>query len=585
MRRRGRFALQALLLASLCFCAALAADAAPFDGHDTHDADYAAREAGADVDSSEGTGGGLLESLDADYASPPPDALQNAASGGSHAGYPPAPPRTASSGSDDDVTRFADARDNHFVLTKAAGRLAQMELLEDMALIKDLAVLIISAACGGAAALALGQPSLLGHLAAGAVVGPGGFALVEELIQVETVAQLGVLFMLFGLGLELDGERVRRVRGPALGGAALQLAALAGGGAALGVLGGASAATGALAGAYVAQSSTPLVVRCLQEGRACATPHGELMLALLVLQDVSLGVLLSLLASAGGGEAGGAASRAAKALAALAALLGGAALAARHGGARRALERLAAGPAREHAQLALCAACLAAALAAQRVGLSLEVGAFAGGLALSAPHAATSSSSSLQHDDSDDAHPPHGIAAALEPVRSFFGALFLVAVGMTMRVGFLWAHKGVLIGAACFIALAKAIVTATSLAACGVPRRTAAACGLGLANVGELGFVLLSRALGAGLISRRLFLLLVGTTALSLCATPVVFAAGVRRAARGAPRRGSAGGQYDGDSSASDGGALLPLTAQRGGAGLRARDAKRGADDFSPYGP
>ena len=583
MRRRGRSAVRALLLASLCLCAAFAA---PFDGHDTHDADYAAREAGADVDSSEGaTGGGLLESLDADYASPPPDAAQDAASGATHGGYPPAPPRTASSGSDDDVTRFADSRDNHFVMTKAAGRLAQMELLEDMALIKDLAVLIIAAACGGAAALALGQPSLLGHLAAGAVVGPGGFALVEELIQVETVAQLGVLFMLFGLGLELDGERVRRVRGPALGGAALQLAALAGGGAALGVLGGASAATGALAGAYVAQSSTPLVVRCLQEGRACATPHGELMLALLVLQDVSLGVLLSLLASAGGGDAGGAASRAAKALAALAALLGGAALAASHGGARRALERLAAGPAREHAQLALCAACLAAALAAQRAGLSLEVGAFAGGLALSAPHAATSSA---QHDDTDDSgHPPHGIAAALEPVRSFFGALFLVAVGMTMRVGFLWAHKGVLVCAALFIAAAKAIVTAASLAACGVPRRTAAACGLGLANVGELGFVLLSRALGAGLLSRRLFLLLVGTTALSLCATPAVFAAGVRRAARGAPRRGSSGaaGGMHGDDDAGDGGALLPLTAQRGGAGLRARDAKRGADDFSPYGP
>ena len=592
MRRRCRAPLSSLLLlcAALCFCAPSAAQA--FDGQDTHDADYASREPGAEVESNDG--GGLLSSLDADYVTPPPapgDAAHASgamtasdASGtrrGSAAGYPPAPPRTPSGVSaaegDEGVTRFADDRDNRYVLTKAAGRLAQMELLEDMALIRDLAVLIIAAAAGGSAALAAGQPALLGHLAAGALVGPGGLGLVEELIQVETVAQLGVLFLLFGLGVELDGERVRRVRGPALGGAALQLAALAAGGAALSRVGGGTAATGALAGAYVAQSSTPLVLRCLQEGRACATAHGELMLAMLVLQDVALGVQLSLLASSSSSSAGGgAAMRVARALAVLAALLAGAAAAASHGGARRAAERLAAGPSKEHAQLALCGACLAAALAAQRAGLSLEVGAFAGGLALSAPSASAPASA-------DDATPqPHGIAAALEPVRAFFGALFLAAVGMTMRVGFLWAHCGVLLAAALFIGVAKAAVTTASLAACGVPRRTAAACGLGLCNVGELGFVLLSRARGAGLLSRRLFLLLLGTTALSLCATPAVFAAGVRRVApRGGARRG-----YSSSASlaaADADGPLLPLTAQRGGAGLRARDAKRGPDE-SPYG-
>ena len=130
MRRRGRSVLHALFVAALCLCAARAA---PFEGQDTHDADYAAREAGPESDSSDGGGesGGLLESLDADYAVPPPG--PPAATG---SGYPPAPPRTPSgAGSDEEVTHFADARDNRYVLTKAAGRLAQMELLEDMALI------------------------------------------------------------------------------------------------------------------------------------------------------------------------------------------------------------------------------------------------------------------------------------------------------------------------------------------------------------------------------------------------------------------------------------------------------------------
>jgi Kef-type K+ transport system membrane component KefB len=536
-----------------------------------------------------------------------------------------------------------------------------------MTLIRDLAILIVASAVGGLTAAAAGQPVLLGYLGAGAVCGPGGLGLIEEMIQVETVAQLGVVFLLFGLGLEFDGRRVRRVRAPALGGTALATAMLAALGSALAAAGGAPRAAGAFAGAYVSQSSTALVVKCLQDARATSAPHGELMLALLIVQDVLLGVMLSLLPAFGsaddgdasggdgaaflggaatapgsavggsGGGAGGGASAAvarsaARAAAALLLALGGAAAGARHGGPRRALERLAArgasGP--EHAQLALCGACLAAALAGDAAGLSLEVGAFAGGLLLSdnaataAPPAAGASAKqphsthsalgaighalhigaagavgaiapASSHDHDDDAahasaehaaaHGSHGVGAHLDGVRTFFGALFLAAVGMTMHFGFLWAHKGVLIAAAMGIALTKTAVMGAALAAWGVPRRTALACALGLANVGELGFVLLSRARGLGVISRPLFLLLVGTTALSLWATPAVFATGVRRAARGGG--GGGGGRGDARSSGvsfgyegsgrSGGGSLEEgglSSAQRGAAGLRARETR-----------
>jgi CPA2 family monovalent cation:H+ antiporter-2 len=489
------------------------------------------------------------------------------------------------------------------VLTKAGGALAQMALLEDMTLIRDLAVLIVAAAVGGLAAAAARQPVLLGYLAAGALCGPGGLGLIEEMVQVETVAQLGVVFLLFGLGLEFDVRRVRRVRAPALAGTALQLALLGGGGAALAAAAGAPLAAGAFAGAYVTQSSTALVVKCLQEARALTAPHGELMLAALVVQDVLLGVMLSILPAfgddasgdvvassdadgaplggmmgergGGGGSGAGAArvvaARAARAAAALAVALGGAALGARHGGPRRALARLASGAGgAEHAQLALCAVCLASALAAHQAGLSLEVGAFAGGLLLCANGRGAAADAAVDSDPREPAPAPSDhVGAHIEPVRNFFGALFLAAVGMTMQVPFLWAHKGVLLLAALGIGAAKAAAICASLLLCGVPRRTAAACGLGLANVGELGFVLLSRARGLGIISRPLFLLLVGTTALSLWATPGVFAAGVRRAARGG------GGRADGRG-AWGGGALPGAAEEEGSAGYGTGAARAG---------
>jgi len=129
----------------------------------------------------------------------------------------------------------------------------------------------------------------------------------------------------------------------------------------------------------------------------------------------------------------------------------------------------------------------------------------------------------------------------------------------------------VLLAAALGIGTAKAAIVAASLLACGVPRRTALGCGLGLANVGELGFVLLSRARAVGLLSKPLFLLLLGSTALSLAATPAVSAAGLRVAGLGRRRgrRISVGGE---------GWETLPVSAAPAGfgrGGLRVRDPRR----------
>ena len=94
---------------------------------------------------------------------------------------------------------------------------------EDFRLIVDLVTVLAAAAAGGILAAVLRQPILLGYLLAGMVVGPAGLGLIKELIQVETLAQFGVAFLLFALGVEFSFSELKKVKGISLGGGGLQI--------------------------------------------------------------------------------------------------------------------------------------------------------------------------------------------------------------------------------------------------------------------------------------------------------------------------------------------------------------------------
>lgn len=93
----------------------------------------------------------------------------------------------------------------------------------DLRLISDLVVVIVFATCGGIAFACAGQPVITGYLLAGSIIGPGGFNFVSEMVQVETVAQFGVIFLLFALGLEFSTTKLRVVRAVAVLGGLLQI--------------------------------------------------------------------------------------------------------------------------------------------------------------------------------------------------------------------------------------------------------------------------------------------------------------------------------------------------------------------------
>ncbi|KAI9124283.1 hypothetical protein K1719_005583 [Acacia pycnantha] len=121
----------------------------------------------------------------------------------------------------EDTPMLIDRKDNVFIISNFKSKYPVLRL--DLRLISNLVVAIVSATCGGVAFALAGQPVITGYLLAGSIVGPGGFNFISEMVHVETVAQFGVIFLLFVLGLEFSMTKLRVVRAVAVLGGLLQV--------------------------------------------------------------------------------------------------------------------------------------------------------------------------------------------------------------------------------------------------------------------------------------------------------------------------------------------------------------------------
>ncbi|AFY46157.1 Kef-type K+ transport system, membrane component [Nostoc sp. PCC 7524] len=376
---------------------------------------------------------------------------------------------------------------------------------EDFRLIVDLVSVLAVAACGGLLAAMLRQPVLLGYLIGGMVVGPAGLGLIKEVVQVETLAQFGVAFLLFALGVEFSFAELKKVKAIALGGGGLQIAltilvtvVVCGVTGAWGTL----PAKGVFLGSILSLSSTAVVLKCLMERNETETPHGQVMLGILVVQDLALGLMLAVLPALNEpGEAIG--------IAVLTALVRIGLFAA---GAVVAgiwlipplLRLLARTESRELFLLGVVALCLGIALLTEYLGLSIEMGAFVAGLMIS----------EVEYADQTLTY--------VEPLRDIFASLFFAAIGMLIDPVFLWNNLELILGLVALVFVGKFLIITPLVKLFRYPLKTALIAGLGLAQIGEFSFVLASEGQALGLVSRRIYLLILGTTAVTLMITPFV---------------------------------------------------------------
>lgn len=400
------------------------------------------------------------------------------------------------------LERLIDSSDNEFVISNPKN--GTMELQQDHRLITDIVIIICAATIGAAVFGALGQQFITGFLLSGSLIGPGGFGLVVELVQVETLAQFGVVFLLFSLGVEFSISKLRHVKNVSILGGSIEvlLAMLLCG--VLSDFSGAPTKEGIFIGGFLSMSSTTVVVKCLMERDEMSTLHGQITLGTLILQDCTIGLLFALLPVLGGshGVVDGVVSLI-QTVITMVFFLVLCIFITRYVICHfmRAVFTFSS----ELFQLVLIAFCLLIAWLSDHIGLSIELGAFIAGVMVSST---TFSEQAL---------------TKIEPIRNLFAALFLTAIGMIMNPYFLWVHLDVLFATLLIIIVFKCSLITLVVRAFGYNFRTSFTVGMSLAQVGEFSFVLLSRASAVGLVHRKLYLLLLGSTALSLIATPVLF--------------------------------------------------------------
>ncbi|MCY3843167.1 MAG: cation:proton antiporter [Acidobacteria bacterium] len=373
-----------------------------------------------------------------------------------------------------------------------------LDVLRDLAIITGLAIPIV------ALAHRVRLPPLVAFLLTGVLIGPSGAGLIPDPEAVSALSEIGVVLLLFAIGLEFSlsvvlrwGRSVLVAGGAQAGG---MIALVAGAGAALGVPLGRALFYGFLA----AMSSTAVVTRAYSDRGELDTPPGRESVSILLFQDLCV-VPFMLLAPllAGREEAAGTDLwlRVLGGLAVVGALVvGGRAV------VRWTLDRVVLVRDRELFTLSIGFFAVATALVTAGVGFSLAIGAFLAGLIIS---------------DSE-----YGLQALSDvlPFRALFSGVFFTSIGMLLDVPLVLGQPLLVIGAALALIAVKALVTTGAVVLRGRSLDVGLTTGLSLAQVGEFSFVLAAAGLPLGLFADGHYQLFLSVAALSMMATPFLVA-------------------------------------------------------------
>ena len=349
----------------------------------------------------------------------------------------------------------------------------------------------------------LRQPPLIGFLLAGVLLGPFGLGLVEQVETVEALAQVGVVLLLFTVGLELSPSSLRRL-GPAVWVAGpIQFVVVSLLAAGLGLARGYPISQSVFFGFLVVTCSTVVILQLLQEGRELDSPHGRFLVGINLFGDLMVvPMMLSIgpLAGRYGKEPIGALLALGKA-----ALAGAFIFVAARFLVPRFLRAVVATRSKELFLLAVLVVVLGTSLATSWAGLSLALGAFLAGLVVS---------------ESDFGHQA---MADVAPFRDAFNALFFVSVGMLFDTRILVQRPATVAAALALVFLGKAVAGALPVLLLGWGPRTAAIVGISLAQIGEFAFLLLEQGRVAGVVPPDVYQVTLAAAIISMAATPFLF--------------------------------------------------------------
>src|SRR2546427_310108 len=381
-----------------------------------------------------------------------------------------------------------------------AGTVEHVIVLKDLATIFAVSLVVILAFHR------LKLPALPGFIVAGVLLGPNALGLVSDVHRVEGLAEVGVILLLFTIGIEFSLNRLREMGRQVLVGGGLQVGLTV-------VAAGAVAAALGLAwqvalflGCLIALSSTALVLKGLTDNGEIDAPHGRLATGVLIFQDLCVVPIMLALPFLAGRASGGPAQLA-LALGKAALIVVGVTILARTL-VPRLLAEILKTRSRELFLIAIILLGTLTALGTAEAGASLALGAFLAGLVIS---------------ESDYSHQA---LAELLPFRDVFISLFFVAVGMLVQFDFIREHPVLTVGGAAVVLVGKTLVAGAGPALLGYAGRVALLAGLIVSQIGEFSFVLAREGRGMALLSETLYQTFLAIAVVTMLVTPFLLQSG-----------------------------------------------------------
>ena len=351
----------------------------------------------------------------------------------------------------------------------------------------------------------LSVPSIVGFLLTGLIAGPHGLGLIQADREVEILAEIGVILLLFAIGIEFSLKNLLRIKQAVLVGGSLQVGLTLLAGFALAKHFGQATNESLFIGCLAAVSSTAIVMKLLQEHDETRTPHGGTALAILIFQDIAI-VPMMLITPILAGDA----SDISRALILLLAK-GVVMIAVVFVGAKYVvpliLSQVLRTRSREVFLLSVLAICLAVVWLTSRFGVSLALGAFLAGLIVS------------------ESEPSHDALGHISPFQDVFTSFFFVSVGMLLDFQVLFQKPLLIAGLTIGVLVAKSIIAGGVTSILGYPLRTAILAGLTLSQVGEFAFILSKSGIEHGLLSDTNYKLFLAVSVVTMAATPFIISA------------------------------------------------------------
>lgn len=342
-------------------------------------------------------------------------------------------------------------------------------------------------------------PSIIGFLVAGILAGPHALAVINNAHEVERMAEIGIVLLLFTIGIELSLKELMRIKHLLLWGGGLQVGVTVLAVMAVTMASGYAVRQSIFFGCLAALSSTAIVIKLFIDAGEADTPHGRLAMGILIFQDlciVPMVLLTPLLAGAGENLQGMMAVLAKAATVVLAA----------HYGARFLVpwifSQVVKTRSRELFILTIIFIGLGTAWLTSLAGLSLALGAFIAGLAIS------------------ESEYSHQALSDIIPFREAFLSLFFISVGMLLDPLILLKYPLLITGLVVTILVIKALITTGAALALGVPLRIAIITALSLAQIGEFSFVLSQAGVKAGLLTPELYQIFLAASIATMGLTP-----------------------------------------------------------------